>query len=591
MREGIQPRKAAQPEGVRFLVVDRGEPRVNDFPAREPRLDLASTLASLWLLTAHSGRSRLNSIGLAVALTVLAAIIDVAALGLLRWALAAGTAEAGPRQAVGAAFLLVALAGAGLRILAQRRTVDAQFAVNYALSIRAFRVLQQQQYADYMRRGASEGFAAFDRLQAVAYFGVTQLIAGASAILSALIMLAGVTVLYPWAGAMLGVFLLAVLAETAWRGRTPAKAGISGLARERALLLYEARMGFRHIFLANGQARMSDDFARVEHLYRGEQARVALESQSSRQAIEIAGLLIALAALSALALLSASGSALVPFLAVVALAAFRLLPQIATLRSALRLIGLHADVTEDVRELVSRPLTDPSSPAVRPMQLNRAVRLEGLTLAWPGRPPTLDGVTLEIPRYRRIGIRGASGAGKSSLLDILCGATAPDAGSVFIDDVALNATTRPAWRERIGVVSQNPVLLGATLREAVVFPDRTEDADEARFDAAVAAAGVAAMVADFPRGLDTSIGEASGLLSGGQRQRVALAHALYRARDLLVLDEATSQLDAESEAAIVAAIRAAPRDLTIVVAGHREAAFACCDEIHRLEAGRLVRDD
>jgi ABC-type transport system involved in cytochrome bd biosynthesis fused ATPase/permease subunit len=138
-------------------------------------------------------------------------------------------------------------------------------------------------------------------------------------------------------------------------------------------------------------------------------------------------------------------------------------------------------------------------------------------------------------------------------------------------------------------VSQNPVLLGTTLREAVVFPEQPEEADAERFAAALAAAGVAEMVAGFSRGLDTSVGEAGNQLSGGQRQRLALAHALYRARDLLVLDEATGQLDPDSESAIVAAVAALPRDLTIVVASHRAPIFACCDIVYRLVAGKLVK--
>jgi ABC-type multidrug transport system fused ATPase/permease subunit len=424
----------------------------------------------------------------------------------------------------------------------------------------------------------------------VTYFGINQLIAGAMALLGAIVILIGMSLLYPLAAALMALPLAGIAIEAALRGGGAARpAGLSKLSRDRALLLFEARTGFRSIALANGQERMCADFARVELAYRGEQARATIAGQSSRHAMEIAGILAALAVLGGFALFAIPGTPLAPLLAVMALAVFRLLPQLAALRSACRLITLHADVADDVSELLERPVEVALSPAQPAMTLERKIVLSAITLTRPDRRVTIDALDLTITRGERIGIRGDSGIGKSSLLDILCGVIAPDSGSVRIDDRVLDAGSGHAWRERIGVVSQNPVLLGTTLREAVVFPEQPEEADAERFAAALAAAGVAEMVAGFSRGLDTSVGEAGNQLSGGQRQRLALAHALYRARDLLVLDEATGQLDPDSESAIVAAVAALPRDLTIVVASHRAPIFACCDIVYRLVAGKLVK--
>jgi ABC-type bacteriocin/lantibiotic exporter with double-glycine peptidase domain len=97
------------------------------------------------------------------------------------------------------------------------------------------------------------------------------------------------------------------------------------------------------------------------------------------------------------------------------------------------------------------------------------------------------------------------------------------------------------------------------------------------------------MVERFERGLDTPIGEALAFLSGGQRQRLAFAHALYRARDLLILDEATGQLDAASEATVIDALRDLPKELTLIVVSHREAPFACCEVVYKLSGGKLAR--
>ena len=554
-------------------------------PAPEPGLDRGATLRNLWGLVRLSGPVGLRAVALSVVLAAAAATIDAASLALLRRTLD------GKFDEIDAAivFVLAALFGSVLRLIAQRATVTAQYRVNRALALRAFRALQTQDYAEYLRRGASEGFTTFERLQLVANFGVAPLIGAASALLSAVVILAGIALIYPLAAAAMVLALAAIAAETAWRSRTGGAGGLSQLARTRSTLLFEARTAFRHIFLANGQERMCEDFAAAETGFRGEHLRTTIASQSSRHMVEIAGLLSALAVLGAFSLRPFPGAQVVPLIAVTALATLRLLPQIAALRSAARLIAMHADVSHDVLELLERPLRYAAPVSPEPVVLRDSIVLTEIHLSRADRPVTLAGLELTIARGSRIGIRGESGIGKSSLLDVLCGAVRPDRGEVRIDGAPLDFADGRAWRERIGVVSQNPVLLGQTLREAVIFPERVEEVDSERFAMALAAAGIDRMVAEFPSGLDTAVGEASTLLSGGQRQRIALAHALYRARDLLVLDEATGQLDPDSEAAIVAAVAALPRDLTIVAASHRPAIFACCDVVYQLREGKLVR--
>lgn len=552
---------------------------------------MVASLRDLVHLLGHARGECRRRLTLAIAATALAAMADIASLALLQRAatriLSTGQAAA-TNGGTGAltAFLAATLAGSIIRYWAQRRTVLAQYAIVEALSVEAFRVLQHQDYADYLEQGASEGFAAYDRLQLVSFNALAPLIAGAGALLSAIAVLGTLVALYPQT-AILAAAIPAVLAlSTLLPNREGWASGLSDLTRRRARLLSEARHAFRDIFLINGQVRISEDFAVLEGASRRKQAATILSAQSSRHSFEVVVLALVLVALLWFPLSVADNLRLLPALGVLALGGLRLLPQLATLRSSARQITLHGDVIADALALFERK-SSPVVPSGASLRFERQLVLHGITVRRKGRPDTLRGLDLIVPAGARVGIIGASGTGKSTLLDLICGAIAPDAGTVTVDGTGITPANGAAWRERLGIVSQNAVLFGRTLAEAVSYPDRVEQIDRARFDTAIDGAGVRTMVAEFADGLDTEVGEALVRLSGGQCQRLALAHALYRARDLLVLDEATGQLDAESERGLIETIAALPESLSVIVVTHRPALLACCRQTYRLADGKL----
>lgn len=548
-------------------------------------------LGDLVYLIGLSGRDGVQQFLLGIALTATAALADAASLILLKNTIsdAAPNASAIFDYRAAIAFILAAIIGSLLRLLAQHRTAQAQYIINSVLAVRAFRILQNQGYAEYLSSGASEGFTAFERLQLISTYGIVPFVAGSAASLGSAILLATIFFLYPAAAALIGLALCIILIEALFRSNKRASADISSLARERSRLIYEARTAFRDILLTNAQQRICDDFAVAEQRYRQEQSRIVVASQSSRHAIELCGLLTALAAVVFYRFNPQPDTELIPFLAVIALAALRLLPQVAMLRSALGMIVQHADVSKDTRALLKRTVPIIAKDNVSSIRLTRELCLCDIAFSRADRPQIFRNLNLIIPRGARIGISGPSGIGKSTLLDIICGATECDGGEVLIDETRLDTTNSAIWRERIGMVSQHPLLLGETLRDAVVYPQRADDIDVVRFNAAIVGASIGEMVASYAKGLDTPIGEAVAHLSGGQRQRLALAHALYRAQDILLLDEATGQLDDDSEKAIIAAIMALPRDVTIIISSHRPAIFECCDSVYRLEECRLVK--
>lgn len=232
----------------------------------------------------------------------------------------------------------------------------------------------------------------------------------------------------------------------------------------------------------------------------------------------------------------------------------------------------------------ARALAEPTG-GLPPPPLAREIRLERVSFAWPQAAPVLVDVDLVLPAGRIIVLTGPSGVGKTTLVDLILALLEPESGRILIDDVPLAAIDRQAWRRQIGYVPQEPVLLHATVRENLTLGDRTVDA--AAIERALRLAEAFELVAQLPQGLETVVGERGSALSGGQRQRLALARALVHRPRLLILDEVTSALDAESERRICENLAGMPDRPTILAITHRPAWLRVADHVVEMDSGRL----
>jgi ATP-binding cassette subfamily C protein len=281
-------------------------------------------------------------------------------------------------------------------------------------------------------------------------------------------------------------------------------------------------------------------------------------------------------------------------LLVLLLAFARIMPRLSALeQGGQRVRHLLADFSAvmALERTLARHQPAPTTPGAPLPPLRQAIRLEAVTYRYDAEPDgapeetALVGVTLAIPAARVTAITGPSGAGKSTLADVLLGLLVPQHGRVLVDDAVLTVQRLPAWRDRIGYVPQEPFLFHDTVRANLQWARPEASEDELRQALAAAAADFAERL---PRGLDTVVGDRGVRLSGGERQRVALARALLRQPAVLILDEATSSLDAESERRVQEALDRLRGRLTVVVITHRLPAVRRADLIHVLEAGRLV---
>ena len=220
-------------------------------------------------------------------------------------------------------------------------------------------------------------------------------------------------------------------------------------------------------------------------------------------------------------------------------------------------------------------------------QLLEGIELEQVSLRYePNLPPAVIEISFALPKGQVVALVGASGAGKSSIADLLVGLYQPTEGRILVDGVDLSALDLASWQQRLGVVSQDTFLFNASLAENIAFG--TPGADRAAVEEAAASAQALNFIRALPDGFDTVVGERGYRLSGGQRQRISLARAILRDPELLILDEATSALDTESERLVQQALERFEQQRTVLVIAHRLSTIVAADQILVLQAGRII---
>jgi len=283
---------------------------------------------------------------------------------------------------------------------------------------------------------------------------------------------------------------------------------------------------------------------------------------------------------------------LLPILGLLGMSATKMFPalqqfyqEISAMRfSAAGLARLHADMRG------AAPGLPPAVPAGAALHLTRQLEFRDVRFSYPATDqPTLDGLDLTIPARSTVGIVGGTGAGKTTVIDMILGLLAPEAGEILVDGTPVTPANRRNWQQSLGYVPQAIFLTDDTIAANIAFGLPPEEIDMGRVESAARIANLHDFVtADLPKAYETVVGERGVRLSGGQRQRIGIARALYRDPDVLVLDEATSALDNLTERAVMEAVHNLGGRKTVIMVAHRLSTVKDCDKIIVLERGRMT---
>lgn len=573
-------------------------------------------------------RAGLNFLGLAVLLPVLALVLDAGSL-----------TEGGPLARVYATLgftsprsFALTVCAAVVAVIVLKCLINlwlARVERNYIYDL--YRTLSRRLYVTYHDRGLpfvkSSNSAVLARNVNVVCLAFTAgVLKPAAAIAAEAMLLALLFGALLWYAPVAAVLAVAVFLPSVWiyyglvRNRINRYGELENKAqREKARLVAETFRGYADIEINNAFPMMLRSFDRAMDQVIRTRLRETAIGMLPQTFTEI-GLALGMALLVALSLGAEEGRAQLLF-GVFAVAALRLMPSVRNIMAGWTSIKYNRYTIDILRDATAqeeqsapdrqttspqypapakqtasaqRPGTSeptesgsddsasgPCAPEQLPFEREIAVHDLGFRFADDGHE-LFRGLTLSIRKGERIGIRGASGAGKTTLFNLLLGLYEPTGGEITIDGVPLTAANRRAWQNRIGYVSQSLFIADGSFAANVALGIPDGEIDRGRVAEALEAARLGEFVSGLAKGMDTHVGECGCRLSGGQRQRIGIARALYRRADVLFFDEATSALDSRTEEEInrsIAELAARDKGLTLVVIAHRESSLEYCTRI------------
>lgn len=493
------------------------------------------------------------------------------------------------------AFCLAAIISGGIRLLLMYANIRYSHAVGADLSLEVYRRTLYQPYQKHVSRNSSEVIAGITGKIAMLIGSVLVplLTLLSSSLLFISIMLALIAidpVIAIIATLIFGLSYGIILKIT----KKQLKSNGERVATETTAViksLQEGLGGIRDVLLDGTQEIYCRIYQKADRSLRHANGQTNIISASPRYLIETLGMILIAVLAYSMSQRSGGMASTLPILGAVALGAQRLLPVLQQGYAALTIMrGAQASL-EDVIKLLDQPLPKYLDQSVtNPMKFEKEIKIRGVGFKYNGEAPeVLKGINLSIGKGQCVGFIGATGGGKSTLLDILMGLLAPTRGQMLVDGIPITQDNQRSWQLNISHVPQHIYLSDSSIRENIAFGIPKEKIDQERLISAVKKAQLEDVINGLPEKFETTVGEQGVRLSGGQRQRIGIARALYRNSNILILDEATSALDITTEQAITQSIEQLNDDLTILIIAHRQETLKNCDVIYELKNSQVHR--
>lgn len=491
-------------------------------------------------------------------------------------------------------FCFATLVAGGMRVALLWATTRFSFSVGADIGMSIYSRTLYQPYIVHCYRNSSEIINGISgKSNAVIYSVLLPALALiSSSIMLAVILFACMTIqpIVTMAVFIGFVFLYTVIISLTSRQISSAS---SCVARESTAViknLQEGLGGIRDILLDGCQKVYCDIYRRSDSLLRKAQSKVVFISASPRYLVEVIGMILIAGVAYFLAISSDGIARAIPILGMLALGAQRLLPVLQQAYGAFSQIKGGQESLRDAIALLDQPLPKQISQIkTSPIPFNSKIELRDISFYYEKNTHVLNRINLLISKGERVGFIGATGSGKSTLIDIIMGLLEPASGVLEVDGQVISVENNSRWQSNIAHVPQSIFLADTTIEENIAFGVPKDKIDRLRVKEAAQKANISEVIDSLPAKYLTIVGERGVRLSGGQRQRLGIARALYKRAGVIIFDEATSALDDRTERAVMDAIESLSEDLTILIVAHRISTLKGCSKIVELGGHEIKR--
>lgn len=489
------------------------------------------------------------------------------------------------RLVLGAIFALAVLSAGFFRVLLIQQINSLSFRVGNEIGVLVFRATLMQSYKDFSKRHSSEVISGIlTKTSSVIFDSIIPTLNIFSSILifiAILIPLLYINTLATLSSLFIFGLIYLLIMLTSKKNMTDVSEKTANLSNKLVQMIQESLGSFRDIKLDGIHEVFINLYKLIDLDLRRAQSLGQFMGQYPRYVAESIGMIVMI--LFALYLVEADGaSAAIPLIGLLALAAQRIFPLLQQMYGSWVNLRIGKKSFLDVMEIISTPASSKDSRSIKELVFNREIAFDAISFAYSESTSLIENFSIKIKFGEKVGVIGRSGSGKSTLLDLLMGFQLPCLGSIRVDGVDLSNDNLDAWQKSIAHVPQNVFILDKTIEENIAFGVHKIDIDQEQMKKVIEQSHLTDLIESLPNGILTIVGEGGGHLSGGQKQRIAIARALYKGAKVLVLDEITSALDAETESGIAKIVSGLGSAYTVIMASHSEVALKDFDRVIRM---------